>query len=353
MNIDAFCEYPFGRVRVTAEGWVSFCCFMRPNPKDAHQDVYIGNVLEKTFDEIWFGEAAEAVRVSTAEGKLHKRCQRPGCPFSSAATPFPSKHIIYNEYPTFLEIDLPNTHCNVGGLRPDPITSPACIMCERSAPNFQPEEDHLFEVLGRLKHVMSNLGQIHIQGIAEPFYESREFGYLVFDVMDALEYDNFANQIMMSVTTNATLFKKSIREKWLNSAPKSHTTFSVDAATPETFKKIRIFDCFDLVVQNITDFCKERDPRRQYTKIHNNLNVLNVHEAVRMVQLAHNAGVDSVEFNPTDGFNRAIMVNEENCGLFHKAQDDIVEECNRLGMAYSFLRPLDLGMTSRLVQITL
>jgi hypothetical protein len=142
---------------------------MRPNPKDAHQDVYIGNVLEKTFDEIWFGEAAEAVRVSTAEGKLHKRCQRPGCPFSSAATPFPSKHIIYNEYPTFLEIDLPNTHCNVGGLRPDPITSPACIMCERSAPNFQPEEDHLFEVLGRLKHVMSNLGQIHIQGIAEPF----------------------------------------------------------------------------------------------------------------------------------------------------------------------------------------
>jgi hypothetical protein len=47
------------------------------------------------------------------------------------------------------------------------------------------------------------------------------------------------------------------------------------------------------------------------------------------------------------------MVNEENCGLFHKAQNDIMEECSRLKMPTAFLRPLDLGMTSRLVQITL
>ena len=63
----AFCEYPFNRIRLTAEGNLSFCCFMRPDPLKQESDAYIGNVLEKTFDEIWFGAEAEAIRVSVAE----------------------------------------------------------------------------------------------------------------------------------------------------------------------------------------------------------------------------------------------------------------------------------------------
>jgi hypothetical protein len=80
---------------------------------------------------------------------------------------------------------------------------------------------------------------------------------------------------------------------------------------------------------------------------------VNVQEAAAMVQIAANARAEYVEFNPTDGFNQKILVNETNCGLFSKAQEDIIGECKRLKVPYQFIRPLDLGLTDRLVQITL
>lgn len=316
-------------------------------------EAYIGNVLKNTFDEIWFSPLAEEIRQSTLEGKLHKKCNCPGCPYVSMATPYPVQNFIYNEYPTFLEIDLPNTHCNIGGLNPDPVKSPACIMCERSAPHFRAEEDHLFEVLARIKHIVPNLGQIHIQGIAEPFYQTRASGFLFFDVLDALGFDEHAERIIISLTTNGTLFHKSVREQYLKRVPRSITNFSIDAATPETFKKIRIFDCFDKIIENLYAFSKERNVDRQFLRIHNNINTVNVHEVVGMVQIAHRANVNCVEFNPTNGHNQDILVNQTNCGKFAKAHQDILDECKRLNVPLMLIRPLDLGMTEKLVQITL
>jgi hypothetical protein len=80
---------------------------------------------------------------------------------------------------------------------------------------------------------------------------------------------------------------------------------------------------------------------------------MNVHEVLGMVHIAHKANVEYAEFSPTDGFNHKILVNEDTCGLFRKAQLDIIDECQRLNVPYNFIRPLDLGMTERFVQITL
>jgi len=353
VEIEAFCGYPWERCRLTAEGNLAMCCFMRPDPLKAESEAYIGNVFENSFDEIWFGDIAESIRKDTLAGKLHKKCQTPGCPFFSMNLPYPKQQITYNEYPTFLEIDLPNTHCNVGGLHPDPEKSPACIMCERSSPFFRPEKDRLFEMLEKIKYIVPNLHQIHIQGIAEPFYESRQFGYLLFDLLDVLEFDKYANQITVSVTTNGTLMKRNVRQEYLNRVPHSITTFSIDAVNADTFKKIRIFDCLDKVLENLYAFSQERVSARQFTQIHCNVNTVNVHEICGLVDIAHKANVGCLEFSPTDGFNREIMVNENNCGLFKKAQLDIIDRCEELGVKYKFLRPLDIGITDNLIQITL
>lgn len=353
MYLDAFCEYPWNRVRITSEGWVSFCCFMRPDPLKDEKEAYIGNVLEQSFDEIWFSPLADEIRRETLEGNLHKMCNCPGCPYVPLKKPYKKNEFIYNEYPNFLEIDLPNTHCNVGGLNPDPINSPACIMCERASPLFKPEKNHLFEVLERIKNVVPNLYQIHIQGIAEPFYQTRENGFLFFEVLDALDFDAHSEKITISLTTNGTLFKKNVREQYLKRVPHSITNFSIDASTPETFKSIRIMDCFDKVLENMYAFNKERVRPRQFLRIHNNINIMNVNEVVGMVHIAKKADAEYVEFNPTNGFNYKIFVNEQNCGLFSKAQQDIIDECKKLNQPYNFIRDLDLGMTKRLVQITM
>jgi MoaA/NifB/PqqE/SkfB family radical SAM enzyme len=326
---------------------------MRPDPLFPEENAYIGNLLKNTFDEIWFGDVAEEIRRDVLKGDLHKKCQCPGCPYLPLRKPYPIQNFIYNEYPNFLEIDLPNTHCNVGGLHPDPEKSPACIMCERAGPAFRPEENHLFEVLDKIKHIVPNLYQIHVQGIAEPFYQTRQDGFLLFDVMDILEFDKHAHQITLSITTNATLLKKDVRQRYLNRAPNSITNFSIDAATSETFKAIRIFDCFEKVLENMHAFDKERVRERQFLRIHNNINIMNVHEVVEMCRIAKSVRAEYVEFNPTNGFNHKILVNDKNCGLFAKAQQDIIEECAKLEQPVNFIRPLDLNLTEQLVQLTL
>jgi hypothetical protein len=353
MEIESFCDYPFVRCRLTSEGNMCFCCFMRSDPLSNESEAYIGNVLNSTFDDVWFGPEAEKIRQDTLAGVLSKKCQCPGCPYVCMNTPYPVKNVIYGEYPSFLEIDLPNTHCNVGGLRPNVNTSPACIMCERSSPHFRPEQNHLFQVLDKIKHIVPCLSQIHIQGISEPFYQTREDGYLLFDVLDALDFDAHAHKITISVTTNGTLFKKSVRSEYLKRIPHSITNFSIDAATPETFKKIRIFDCFDKVIENLCDFSEERDETQQFLRIHNNINIHNVDEVVGMVYVAHKAKVDCVEFNATNGFNKSILVQTENCGKFYKAQNDVISACKSLNVPYNFIRPLDLGMTEQLIQLTI
>lgn len=353
MWTEAYCEYPFNRCRITCEGNVSFCCFMRPDPLQKEEEAYIGNIIEDSFDNVWFGPIADDIRKEVLDGTLHKKCQCPGCPIMAMKKPYNKINVIYNEYPTFLEIDLPNTHCNIGGLKPDPLLSPACVMCERSSPFFRPEKNRLFEVLEKIKHIVPNLQGMHIQGIAEPFYITRQDGYLLFDVLDALDFDKYSNNITLSLTTNGTLFKKSVRQEYLKRAPNSITNFSIDAATPETFKSIRIFDCFDKVLENLYAFSSERNRTKQFLRIHNNINTMNVHEVVGMVHIAHKANVEYIEFNPTNGFNHKILVNDDNCGLFAKAESEIIEECNKLKVPYNMIRSLDLGITEKLIQITL
>ena len=304
------------------------CCF--------HRVGNIGNLIDKTFDEIWFGEIAESIRQETQEGRLHSLCQCPGCPFVSMKE-YPLHNIIYNEYPTELEIDLPNTHCNVGGFKPSK-ERPACIMCERSDPNFVAEVDLLDVVLKKIKHVVPNLAHLHIQGIAEPFWHDQ-----IYHVLNELEFEKYKNQIQVTTTTNGILLKKENREKWFE-VPKSVTVFSIDAATEPTFYKVRgQMKVFELVVKHLHEFNIERDRRNHRLKIHNNINLMNVHEVRGMVRMAKSAGVDVLEFNPTSGFFIEILVNQHNAQIFRRAHLEIVEEATKLGQKVEFIRPLDLG----------
>lgn len=316
------------------------CCFQRNNP--------LGDLLNCEFEDIWFGQLAEEIRQSTQDGILHSACQTTGCPFyKGIKPPFPQKDISHLPYPTSLEIDLPNTHCNVGLEQPGPA-HPACIMCERSSPDFRPEYNCLSEILPKLKNLMPHLRHVHIQGIAEPFYKD-----LYFEILDALNFDQYRHFITISTTTNGTLFGTKKRQTYLHRVPRSSTCFSIDAATKETFQQIRILPLFDIVLESLYSFAKERNKRTQKLVINNNINTMNVNEIVGMVEIAAKAGVDYLEINPTDGFNTAILANEENCGKFLKAQMEMIDACKRLNVKYYLVRPLDFGLSQELAQITL
>lgn len=162
-NFEVFCSLPFSKIKVRPNGNVNMCCY---------QQGILGNLFTQDFQDIWSSKLAEEIRDSILALRLHSVCEGwGGCPYL-VSSKVPKKISVEHDYPTWLEFDLPNTHCNIGGTSPTPNT--ACFMCPRSSPNFRPEpEDRSYELADRLKFLMPYLTQIHIQGTAEPFWKDR------------------------------------------------------------------------------------------------------------------------------------------------------------------------------------
>lgn len=334
-GLKVFCELPFNKIKVNPWGEVTMCCY---------QDGTLGNLLTQDFHEIWWSRLARDVRESTAAGRLHARCEGwGGCPYLVKPKRRQS-FVVGDGYPTSLEFDLPNTHCNIGGTSPTPET--ACFMCPRSSPSFEAEPDHTDELTDRLKFLLPYLTELRIQGTAEPFWKDR-----VFEILERLEFRKYNGKCVFSTYTNGSILTAKHRKRLIEICPRAALFFSVDAATQETYQRIRRLNLFELVVENIRNFVKERGPH-QRVDVANNMNLLNLHEAVQMVELGCDLKVDLVQFNPTHGGGQEradfqdVRVGAENYELFAEAQRKITARASELGVPVVFIRPLDLGFSS-------
>jgi MoaA/NifB/PqqE/SkfB family radical SAM enzyme len=343
--MQAFCDLPFTKVKLSSNGGITNCC--------QQINGTLGNVLQSSFDDIWFGALQEAIRKDTSEGRLHSACTQYNCPYMFKSGNMADVPV--GKYPTQLEIDIPDTQCNIGG--EDPRSSGgACVMCRRNDPNWIAETDRLYESLEKIKFLMPHLQTIHVQGIAEPFYKDH-----IFRILDFLEFHKHKH-ILLSTLTNGTLINKKNRKKFLKMCPHSKLGLSIDAATPETYKKIRKIKGFELITENIRAYAKEREKGRQHVWITNNINTFNVHETVLMTEMAHDLGVDSIELGPTTYAHKlspTFMVNEDNYETFRKAEIDARLRAKEIGIPFSTCSPLtmefDLQRThpKELVQIKL
>lgn len=324
----AFCLEPFLHLKFTCDGYVTMCCF--------HQRRCLGNILTSSLEDIWFSPLAKEIRKVTLEGRLHPTCQSENCPFF-----FKDKTkvetFLCDEYPTRFEFDLPTQHCNIGGMYPTK-DNPACFMCERNLrkPEDFWQEDRLDEICKKLRPYTRNLDLLHIQGVAEPFWKDR-----IFKIIEDLGADRLQHRIRFTANTNGTLLTSAVRKKYL-AFSKTNITWSVDAGTAQTYKKLRRTDLYDHVVKNLKAYGRERDQCNQFLHIHNNINLININEVVMMVELAADVGVNRLDFNPTYGVPE-ICVNEKNAHLFWEAQEKIVKRSKELGVYTTFMRNLPLN----------
>lgn len=302
------------------------CCFQERR--------CLGNILEQSLEKIWFSPLAHEIRKETLEGKLHPLCQTVSCPFYHRTNRV-ALDVYARTYPSQFEIDLPMQHCNIGGENPND-KNPACIMCERNMSWFHHQEDKLNEVCKKLRPYMKYVDAVHIQGIAEAFWKDR-----IFEITDLLDFEQHKNKVRISTTTNGTLMTEKRRKRFLD-FPLSTITWSLDASTPETFKKIRRLDMYPRIVENLKAYAKERDPKNQFLHIHNNINTINIGEVVGMVELAAEVGVNCLDFNATYGDLPGICVSKDNIHLFREAQYKIMETSKKLGVYTTFMRNLVL-----------
>lgn len=142
----------------------------------SHQQIPIGNLFLKTFDEVWMSESAEAIREDARSERLHPQCCTSTCPYRSKV--FKNRQIGFNEHPSYLEI----------------------------APSVR--------LAPRMKYVLPNLFNLEIIG------EPDETELLSF--LDALEFEQYRNQI--TVISKAKMLTKKFTEK----VSKSVITFQLN-----------------------------------------------------------------------------------------------------------------------------
>jgi len=312
IETNSFCALPFTKLIIDEFGHTTMCC---------HQSKPLGNIFQQDILGIWRGHLAKQIQGSTKLGTLHNVCQQSNtCPFISH--PKPHKIIpthVDIAYPTHIEICLPSSHCNIGGENPTK-QNPACIMCIRNH-DLLKHEVMTDQICAKVKPFMPYLNEFTVLGVAEPFWKDEL--YRVFDMVD---YHLYKDQIKFTTNTNGICLTDRTLDEFFKRVSQSEMSVSIDAATPETFMKIRRLDCYDLICKNIKSFMKKREvfgKENHVVKIYNNINLINVHEMGLMVEAAADLGVDELLLIPThDQMGRVdlgeILMNESNIKIFQR-----------------------------------
>ena len=163
-----------------------------------------------------------------------------------------------------------------------------CVMCRHGThPRDQSYENFPESLIPRLRGVISLASHVQLHGLGEPLMNP------AFWKMLDLTHENQHVQI----NSNGQLLNKGnvdrILTTWLGGIG-----FSIDAATPETYRKIRGAD-FGRVVENIRYLIAQRrrlERARPHVSMSMTLMRENIEETVRFVELAHELQADQVQF---------------------------------------------------------
>jgi hypothetical protein len=244
--------------------------------------------------------------------------------------------------PDIIELDLPNTCCNIGGAIPTPET--ACIMCPRAQPGFKPDGKRFHEVLKLVKPFIPKAKELWLAGLGESFWKNK---YI--EVLEELNFFPYRQTCRYMTFSNATLLNHEKRSQFLKLIPLSHLVISLDAGCKKTYQSIRRLDAFDTVVDNIKNYANDpnRNRERQRLCISYNINMLNVGDVENMVRMWKDyPRIDCICFTATCGNGteklQQYLVNEDNYQHFVWARNKINATVAELGMTnVSIFTPLE------------
>ena len=339
-TVSAFCPLPFHKVILTSPGGFVMCC---------HQGSSFGGIQDGEILDLWNGKLAQDIRERTTEGKLHEVCShRKTCPFINGGKTMYNIPIYRNcKYPFVLEICLPDSHCNVGGTKPS-SKNPACIMCRRNFVDVtDPNTITIEKLCDKAKPLMPYLRELMVLGTAEPFWKDA-----VFEVFQRLEFSYYKKQCRFATNTNAICLNEKTIRRFFEETLTTELSFSIDAATPMTYRKIRRLDMYEKVIDNISKYLVLRNDYVGSHKaiIYNNINLLNVHEMSQMVEVAAKLGVDGMIMLPTYTVDNSVKLGEfilceKNVDIFKECSEEAMATAHRVGMPLRYTMRFDVALS--------
>jgi wyosine [tRNA(Phe)-imidazoG37] synthetase (radical SAM superfamily) len=327
-----FCDLPWKKAYVEADGSWHFCCHDNENN--------LGNVNVKSIKETWYSPLATEVRRQIAAGILPQGCKCRCCPFRFQQL-VPKFEVSEQSGPSWVEIALPNTCCNVGGTKPTPET--ACMFCPRASRDFVPQKEITFwPMLDKLRPLIPDLGLLSICGVGEPFWRNQL--WRVLNILDFYRY----RHIRLAITSNALVFDKDQADRMLSQVPHSGIHFSLDAVSEGIYSKIRRGN-FREAMTNIKYYVlhPRRNREQQEAHINYHINMLNIGNCEKMIRMWTGMPIQGIHVSPTY-FNvpgtEHLLVNPENAALFKAAEQKMMKAAEEIGVPLIFFGPLDNGL---------
>jgi MoaA/NifB/PqqE/SkfB family radical SAM enzyme len=215
----------------------------------------------------------------------------------------------FNKHPRFLEIEV-TTRCNL-----------KCKMCEHTYWK-EPSCDMTFKQFKSIIDQFPKLKWIGLTGIGESFLHPDFFKMLKYVKDRGLYVEIFDNFFLLDKEKSKKLIDIGV----------DRIILSIDAATKETYEKIRIGANFDIVMRNVKDFLELRKERKAFfPKFEFNyvITSLNIHEAEQFIDL-----IDSFEFKDlyagkTINYARMLHPFKEIENLFVEVPKDLIDRLHK------------------------
>ncbi len=283
------CLFPFTSVEIGKEG-VFPCCpsWIKMGP--------LGDVRRDGLDEIWNGEGFQYLRRKMYRGEFADTCSERNCPFLLSGSMIDLDTVDRKAFFVSDEAwdDIRNGRTRLGS-GPSRVTlsdsgacNLKCIMCG-SGRNYRGEDKEIStRTMEEVAKILPGLRQIRLTGDGDPFFrkDTREF-LERFDPArhPELEFIILTNGIMLNRRMWDRIKHNNIGEIWV----------SIDAASKETYEKIRVGGRWETLLENlrlISDI--RRSAKIRMYEINMTVMRSNYKEIVEFVRMGQSLGCDQV-----------------------------------------------------------
>lgn len=210
-------------------------------------------------------------------------------------------------YPPCIEVEV-TTRCNL-----------KCIMCEHTYWNEE-NRDMSFEEFKMIIDQFPNLKWIGLAGIGESFLNK--------DFLKMLEYVK-SKHAYVELYDTFYFIDEIISRKIIEMGVKMTLFASIDAATKETYEKIRIGSNFERVINNVKNFIQLKEKKNAYFPklvFHFVVSKLNLKEIPQYLEMIHSISAGE---NVSIQFTRLLHNFDEVKDIFTEIPEEVVLEAER------------------------
>lgn len=226
--------------------------------------------------------------------------------FWGLRTPFLIKLIQSLEsYPSYIEVEV-TTRCNL-----------KCIICERTYWD-EPNRDMSFEEFKYIIDQFPRLKWIGLTGIGESFINK--------DFLKMLEYVKSKDILIELYDTFYFIDKKTSEELVRLKVDKVFA--SIDAATKQTYEKIRVGSDFEKIIANVKELFRQKKEKETFfpkISFHYIVNKLNLSEIPQYIDLVNNITEGS---QTSIQFTRMLHEYKQTKDLFTEVPKEIIDAAN-------------------------